>query len=33
MFQICVLEQKVQGKKQHYVLETFSKCNEIKISK
>lgn len=30
MFQICVPEQKVQGKIQRYVFETFYKCNEIK---
>jgi hypothetical protein len=29
MFQIFVFEQKVHGKKQCYVLETFYKCNEI----
>jgi hypothetical protein len=29
MFQICVPEQKVHGKKQRYVLETFYNCNEI----
>jgi hypothetical protein len=30
MFQICVLEQNVQEKQQRYVLEIYSKCNEIK---
>jgi hypothetical protein len=29
MFQICALNQNIQGKEfQCYVLETFSKCND-----
>jgi hypothetical protein len=28
MFQICVSDQKVQGKKKRYILETFFKCND-----
>jgi hypothetical protein len=28
MFQICVIDQNVQGKNKVYILETFFKCND-----
>jgi hypothetical protein len=28
MFQICVLDQKIQEKNRRYVFEFFSKCND-----
>jgi hypothetical protein len=28
MFQICVPDQKIQGKKPTNIFETFSKCND-----